>query len=474
MKILFSNPPWWARGAADGLLRAGVRAGSRWPFTMHTGSTPDNPAPGEYLPFPMFLGFAASYAQEKIPGSIVILRDSIARRESYETFLAYLAAEKPDWIVVETATPSWEHDRTILNLACRAVPGMRVIVTGTITTTRFEEIHRSGFFTVAGEYEKGVVQLIGAAPINDYLKERGCPFVPYHVAHNFLTEDEMNRAPFPMFDEAVSLRYFDACPSGQAQPELTVWTTRGCTFRCSFCAWPAVMTNDDATGSGKRKVRFYSPEYLARWIEVRMMIEREKGKAIASIRLDDDTMNFGNAHTVGIAHALGALGLPWSAMCRADTISLETWEIMKREGCFGVKIGMESGSQRVVDKIIGKKLDLEDIETRILPAIRAAGLEVHTTWTVGLPGERPEEHSATIEMIRRLYAKGLHTTHQLSGTATIEGTPLDLMTRQGPLKAYPEAIPDQSFVKTGDGQAKAEYLAGRALPPPSSAGSGDS
>ncbi len=461
MKILFSNPPWWARGAADGLLRAGVRAGSRWPFTMHTGSIPDQPAFGEYLPYPMFLGFAAAYTREQLKnlGGEVIIRDSIARRESYETFLAYLTKEKPDWLVVETATPSWEHDRTILNIACRAVPGMKVIVTGTITTTRHAELTAAGFYTIAGEYDKTVARLIVAAS-----SKTGDRVGPCHVLHEFLTQQEMTEAPFPMFDEEVSLRYFDACPSGQAAPELTVWTTRGCTFRCSFCAWPAVMTNDDPTGSGKRKVRFYSPDYVDRQIRARIAIN----PGIRSIRLDDDTMNFGNAHTVGICHKLEEIGLPWSAMCRADTISLETWDIMKRTGCFGIKIGMESGSQRVVDKIIGKKLDLEDIENRILPHIRKAGLEIHTTWTVGLPGETPVEHAQTIEMIRRLYSKGLHTSHQLSGTATIEGTPLDLLTRQGPLPAYPDAVPDQSFVKTGDGQAKAEYLAGRALPPASS------
>ena len=39
-------------------------------------------------------------------------------------------------------------------------------------------------------------------------------------------------------------------------------------------------------------------------------------------------------------------------MCRADTCKKETWKIMKDNGCKGVKIGIESGSQYVVDKIV--------------------------------------------------------------------------------------------------------------------------
>ena len=43
--------------------------------------------------------------------------------------------------------------------------------------------------------------------------------------------------------------------------------------------------------------------------------------------------------------------IPWFAMCRADTSKKETWKKMSDNGCQGVKLGVESGSQVVVDKI---------------------------------------------------------------------------------------------------------------------------
>ena len=46
-------------------------------------------------------------------------------------------------------------------------------------------------------------------------------------------------------------------------------------------------------------------------------------------------------------------------MCRSDGCSFEKWKMMKESGCIGVKTGYESGSQRVIDKIINKKLDLK-------------------------------------------------------------------------------------------------------------------
>ena len=58
MKVLFSNPPWWIENP-DGIytpkLLAGIRAGSRWPFTTSVRSTPGNFLFGEYLPYPFFM-----------------------------------------------------------------------------------------------------------------------------------------------------------------------------------------------------------------------------------------------------------------------------------------------------------------------------------------------------------------------------------------------------------------------------------
>lgn len=444
MRILFSNPPWWVRGDRDE-VRAGIRAGSRWPFTVQTNSRYDAPAANEYLPYPMFMGFAASWCQRAFPDSQVVLRDSLARRESYATFLNYVATFKPDFVVFETATPSWEHDKHVCRLINEAHPAARIIITGTITTTRSDEIIGLGYSAVLGEYEKGVVSVL-----KDWQ-------FPVCVKHDLLTPEEMNAAPFPMYDEPYALTYFDACPTGQESPELVLWTSRGCPYKCCFCAWPAVMTNNDPDGNSPRKVRFYSPEYIEGWIRARLA----KNPGIKSIRLDDDTMNLGDKHTLGIAQAMKRIGLPWSAMCRADTIKLATWNIMQECGCFGVKIGMESGSQTVIDTIVNKKLDLGDIEHRILPYLKSIGLKVHTTWTVGLPGETPTQANETLRMIERLYTAGLHQTHQLSGTATIEGTPMDKIAQGQSLKAYPGAS-NEGLMISGDGQAKVEHMA-RAL-----------
>jgi radical SAM superfamily enzyme YgiQ (UPF0313 family) len=216
------------------------------------------------------------------------------------------------------------------------------------------------------------------------------------------------------------------------------------------------MTGNDPDGTGPRKVRFYSPEQVKAHILDRLELSLLAGRPIKSIYIDDDTFNLSEKHTLAICDVMREIGLPWSAMCRADTISLED------AGCFGVKVGVESGSQEVVTNIVRKQLDLDELERVILPHLKRIGLAVHTTWTVGLPGETEEQRQQTLAMIARLTAAGLHSTHQLSGTAEIEGTPLATLRSRGHLDAYAAAVAPTGAVQA-DGVLKLQQMQRPAL-----------
>jgi radical SAM superfamily enzyme YgiQ (UPF0313 family) len=59
---------------------------------------------------------------------------------------------------------------------------------------------------------------------------------------------------------------------------------------------------------------------------------------------------------------------------------------MRDSGCFGVKLGLESGNQWVVNNIVNKNLDLE-YAARVVRELKCPGMTVHGTFTYGLPGE---------------------------------------------------------------------------------------
>jgi radical SAM superfamily enzyme YgiQ (UPF0313 family) len=479
-RILFSNPPWWEADWTNAVddtpsLRQGIRAGSRWPFTRPAAYAPNAFRWGAYLPFPFFLAHAAAYTQRLLPAAIVEIRDSIARGEDYNAYATALQRFAPTHIVIETATSALKHDRDLFRALAQLVPEARIILAGPIDTATAPALladHPNLCAIVQGEYDKQIAKVITAtyrpSPIAD------SPAPPSPLAHrqlwphDLLTPAELATAPAPMFDEPVALHYWDANPlfkdtaTGRVgpppAPHLQLWTSRGCPFKCIFCVWPATMTGNDPDGTRPRAVRFHSMEYLENFIRDRLRRAADAGRPIQSLYLDDDTFNLTDRHTLAVSAVLKRIGLPWSAMCRADTITRDTWRAMRDAGCYGVKLGFESGSQQVIDTIVNKRLNLREAADTARWLRAELGLTVHGTFTIGLPGETPAQAQETRDFIADLYTTGGLDTHQLSGTAEIEGTPLHTLHAAGHLEKYAAAKIDAHYVASPDGQKKIETL----------------
>ena len=439
MTILFSNPPWWEGKESRGFLRKkrwrrGVRAGSRWPFTYLGRCTPDKLRAKDYVPYPVFLGYATSFIQEKIGRDKVFFRDSIALAESYNSYFSYLdkIQNKIEYILIESATPSWNHDFKLIKKIKSTYPHIKIIVAGPIAfkssiLSENKIIHAA----VKGEYEKNTLKVLNG--------KSGL------LEHDLLTLEEMNNAPIPYFDQSIFDKYVDGnpIPMGDYHPQAHIWSSRGCPFKCIFCVWPGAMTGNDPDGDKKRSVRQYKKEYMKNFIG--SILEKYK---FETIYFDDDTFNLGNRHTIDMCYVMNDFKIPWFAMCRADTIRKDTWKIMKESGCKGVKLGFESGSQYVVDKIVNKHLDL-NYAKEIVFFIKSLGMSVHGTFTYGLPGETKENMLQTKKFISEVP----FSTIQESGTAEIEGTPLHSLNKKA-LKAYPGAKLDKNYKRHIDGSKK--------------------
>ncbi len=439
MSILFSNPPWWEGKESRGWFRRkrwrrGIRAGSRWPFTSLNKSRPDKRHIKDYTPYPYFLGYATTYAQKQIGKNEVFFRDSIGLSESYKTYFNYLDSikNKIEYLLIETATPSWDHDYKLIKDIKEKHPHLKIIVAGSIGAVsekvkKYKEIHA----IIKGEYEKNTVKVLkGASGVIDY---------------DLLTLDEMNASPIPYFDDLHFDKYFDwnPVPMSKYFPQAHIWASRGCPFKCIFCVWPASMTGNDPDGDKKRTVRQYSKNYMKNFIG--HLMEKYKYQ---TIYFDDDTFNIGNKHTVDMCEIMSEFKVPWFAMCRADSIRKETWKIMRDSGCQGVKIGVESGDQYVVDKIVNKHLDL-NYTKEIVQYIKSLGMSVHGTFTYGLPGET----KANMIQTKKYISEVKFTTVQESGTAEIEGAPLYNLNKKK-LDAYPAAKINEEYTRHTDGSKK--------------------
>jgi len=380
------------------------------------------------------MGYAATYAERETGGEIVF-RDSIALRESYDSYIEFVRTQPFDFVVIESASPSWEHDSDLIKRINAECPWTKIIVTGPIASQADDILSRLPVYAcVRGEYEKGVVRAVDG--------ESG------KIEFDMLTVDEMNAAPFPYFDATYAHRYWDGNPKGSVAPQAHVWSSRGCPYKCIFCVWPATMTGNDPDGLGKRSVRQYSAEYMEAFL-----FELVANYGFRTIYFDDDTFNLGDRHVERMCAVMRRVGIPWSAMCRADTIRPELWQEMRDSGCFGVKIGFESGNQYVIDSIVNKRLNLERARETV-GVIKKAGMSVHGTFTYGLPGETVEQMQDTKRYIATL---GLDTLQE-SGCAEIEGTPLHTLSQERSLRKYVGAKLTDDYVRERDGRVKFDRL----------------
>ncbi len=195
--------------------------------------------------------------------------------------------------------------------------------------------------------------------------------------------------PWPSRDQLPMLNYYDL-PGGIPEPSLQIWASRGCPFRCIFCAWPQIMY-------GNHTYRTRAPIDVVDEIEYCV-----KKWGFRSVYFDDDTFNIGKTRMLTLCEEIRKrdLNLPWAAMCRADTSDRETLEAMRDSGLVGIKYGVESASQALVDAA-DKGLDLTKVEETVA-VTKELGIQQHLTFSFGLPGETWETVRQTIDFAKRL------------------------------------------------------------------------
>ncbi len=165
---------------------------------------------------------------------------------------------------------------------------------------------------------------------------------------------------------------------------LPIMTSRGCPFRCTYCA--QVMP---------RRWRMRSAENVLK--EWRWLIEEQ---GAAEIGVLDDSFNINRQRVLEICDLLIAQKLnhvPWIMIngIRADLADEELLGRMRRAGCIRTAFGVESGNQAILDSVIGKHLKLDQIRAAF-KAAKKVGMETIGFFIIGLPGETEETMDETI------------------------------------------------------------------------------
>jgi radical SAM superfamily enzyme YgiQ (UPF0313 family) len=179
-------------------------------------------------------------------------------------------------------------------------------------------------------------------------------------------------------------------------------TSRGCPYRCTYCLNHKIVDRyREELGRGTSQIgffRFRPPESMVE--EIRWVLERYPG--IGTFILDDDLFTLDASHAVAFARAYRAAGftVPWVVNSHVNRLDPTLARELAAGGCKILKLGIESGSERVRREVLQRYMSDEDI----LETVRVAeetGLHTSGFVMVGLPFESREERLATVDLLAR-------------------------------------------------------------------------
>lgn len=353
------------------------------------------------LYFPIWLAFCVGVLEET--GHDVKFIDAPASGTDLDTVLSEAKSFNPALVVVDTSTPSIENDLGVAAKLKDVLPASFIVMVGTHVSAVPEETlkkEESVDAIARREYDYTIRELADtlAASTESRLSDeelKGIAGLSFktegQVIHNedrpFI--EDLDSLPWvsKVYKKHLDIRnYFNP---NALFPMVTLITSRGCPFKCSFCVYPQTFTG--------HKYRHRSIQDVVNEIEY---VTKEIPEA-KSIFLEDDTLTVNKTRCGEFADALIARGirLPWVANSRVG-LEFETMQKMKASGCRQLCVGFESGDDEVLKTM--RKAITVDRMFQFRRDAKKAGIVIHGCFMVGFPGETREQMDKTIALSRKL------------------------------------------------------------------------
>ncbi|MFH0832255.1 MAG: radical SAM protein [Candidatus Aenigmatarchaeota archaeon] len=378
MRVLVTDLPWKGKKYAG-------RAGMRWAHTS------DKQPVISFRPFPFYLACTSAVLERA--GHDVLVVDALAENLSEDEYFKRIAGFSPDFIVAEIHTPSYNNDRTYMK-KLKELTGAKMIFAGPQPTALPEQVLKENKgvadFALVSEYEflalmavegkakKGIVKSKKLVDIND---------IPWPARHMF----KMN-----LYNEVFCRNY----------PNIQMMASRGCPLRCSYCN--IFTMNNFQRIHRKRDVGNVADE-------MQFCIDEYKPK---ELYLDDDNIDISPQWLSDLLdEKIKRIGdFPFTCMGHVN-VKEELLEKMKKAGCVGIKLGIESSNNYVL-KRLGKGMTNE-MAVRTIKKCKELGIKTHLTFCIGLPGDTEQTVSDTID-----FAMKYGDSFQISTAAPFPATPL--------------------------------------------------
>ena len=326
-------------------------------------------------------------------------KDYSLTNETVYDFIRDLREYKPDFLVLNIASTRLEEELSILTSAKDLLEDTVVIVKGAAFNFNSYSImqkHPEIDIALRGEIEPAFEEIIQYWDMNEI------EGITYQIDNKIVATknrklpDNLDYLPIPdrdLIDNSLYVR------PDTNQPQTIIKVSKGCPNNCIFCL---------AAPLNGKNVRYRSVELVIE--EIKECIEKYN---IKDFIFWSDLFTADKNWVKSLCNKIITenIKINFFANTRADTLDLETLKLMKKAGCDLVSMGIESGSQEILDKI-GKAITIEQIKEAV-KLINKAKIQVYAYYVIGLPWETKE----TIEKTYKL-AKELNTQFATFNTAT--------------------------------------------------------
>lgn len=301
--------------------------------------------------------------------------------------------------------------------------GCTVIVSSSDSTDHAEQYCAEGAdFVMLGEAEMTLLELVQAInnKATNFQHIAGLAFLQNNkmiTTSRRLVMKDLDALPLPAWDLVDVSPYRSMWLKSAGYFSLNIATTRGCPFKCNWCAKPIYGNRYNAR----------SPEKVVE--ELKLLKEKFQ---FDHIWFCDDIFGLKPGWVNAFANCLQKeqLQFRFKIQARADLLLQEdTIKDLARAGCHNIWMGAESGSQKVLDAM-DKGTTVEQIY-QATTLLKKHGIHPSFFIQFGYPGETREDIAKTIRMIKDLlpYEMGISVSYPLPGTVFHERVKAELLTK---------------------------------------------
>lgn len=299
-----------------------------------------------------------------------------------------------DAVIVLTSSMTIKEDADILLELKKANSRLRTIVFGSQPTFMPQHtLGREGVdIIVRREPEYILRELMDALEKGDdsWKAVRGIGFKDKEGGSHINDYHEViqNLDDLPIPDRSMlpkDVDYFN--PVVKRMPYTTMFTSRGCPGRCTYCSSPAFYG---------RTIRMRSANNVIEELKVVQSL------GYREVFYRDEIFTVSRQRVVDICEGVLSknIDLTWICSARIGTVDKPLLQLMKRAGCHMVRLGVESGVQEILDAI-RKDIKIEQtVET--FKWTHEVGIDTHAHLMIGMPGETRETINRSIGFVKKI------------------------------------------------------------------------